>query len=112
MLACDKHDSTITCVFYRDLHLTLIFSSRLQKDLLKKKVKFVAETQLWSRVSHKVCRLLSCPVLMRTTDVPLVLRNKRIMGDLECLRRRPIGLMADLTSSWENALLKLLSNMT
>ena len=37
MLACDKRDSTITCVFYRDLHLTLIFSSRLQKDLLKKR---------------------------------------------------------------------------
>ena len=37
MLACDKRDSAITCVFYRDLHLTLIFSSRLQKDLLKKK---------------------------------------------------------------------------
>ena len=36
MLACDKRDSAITCVFYRDLHLTLIFSSRLQKDLLKK----------------------------------------------------------------------------
>ena len=37
MLACDKRDSAITCVFYRDLHLTLIFSSRLQKDLLKKR---------------------------------------------------------------------------
>ena len=36
MLACDKRHSAITCVFYRDLHLTLIFSSRLQKDLLKK----------------------------------------------------------------------------
>ena len=34
--------------------------------------------------------------------------KERTIGDLECLRRRLIGLMADLTSSWENALLKSL----
>ena len=37
MLTCDKRDSTITCVFYRDLHLTLIFPIRLQKDLFKER---------------------------------------------------------------------------
>lgn len=73
MLACDKRDRAITCVFYRDLHLTLIFSSRLQKDLFK--VKFVAETQLLSRLKHNmyICCLFSSPVLLRTADVPLVL---------------------------------------
>ena len=35
--ACDKRDRVITCVFCRDLHLTLIFSGRLQnKNCLKK----------------------------------------------------------------------------
>ena len=32
---CDKRDRAITCVFRRDLHLTLIISGLLQKDLFK-----------------------------------------------------------------------------
>ena len=35
--ACDKRDRTITCVFSRDLHLTLIFAGRLQKKLFKER---------------------------------------------------------------------------
>ena len=34
---CDKRDRAITCVFCRDLHLTLTFSGLLQKDLFKGK---------------------------------------------------------------------------
>ena len=37
MLECDKRDRAITYVFCRDLHLTLMFSGLLQKDLLKGK---------------------------------------------------------------------------
>ena len=33
----------------------------------------MAETKFLSRLSHKVCRLLSSPVLLRAADVPLVL---------------------------------------
>ena len=34
-MLCDKCDRAITCVFCRDLHLTLLFSGLLQKDLFK-----------------------------------------------------------------------------
>ena len=37
MLVCDKRERAITCVFCRDLHLTLMFSGLLQKDLFKGK---------------------------------------------------------------------------
>ena len=37
MLMCDKRDRAITYVFRRDLHLTLMFSGLLQKDLFKGK---------------------------------------------------------------------------
>ena len=37
MFVCDRRDRAITCVFGRDLHLTLMFSSLLQKDLFKRK---------------------------------------------------------------------------
>ena len=37
MFVCDRRDRAITCVFCRDLHLTLTFSSPLQKDLYKGK---------------------------------------------------------------------------
>ena len=32
---CDKRDRAITCVFYRDLHLTLMFCGLLGKYLFK-----------------------------------------------------------------------------
>ena len=35
MLLCDKRDRPITCVFCCDLHLTLLFSGLLQKQLFK-----------------------------------------------------------------------------
>ena len=37
MFACDKPDRAITCMFCRDLHLTLRVSGLLQKDLFKGK---------------------------------------------------------------------------
>ena len=37
MLKCDKRDRAITCVFGRDIHWTLMFSDRYQKDLSKEK---------------------------------------------------------------------------
>ena len=35
MLVCDKHDRAITCVFCYDLHLILMFSGLVHKDLFK-----------------------------------------------------------------------------
>ena len=35
MLMCDKRDREITYMFCRDLHLTLMFSGVLKKDLFK-----------------------------------------------------------------------------
>ena len=37
MLVCDKRDRAITCVFCRDIHLKLLFSGILQKDLFKRR---------------------------------------------------------------------------
>ena len=34
---CDKRDRTISCLFCRDLHITLIFSCLLAKDLFKRR---------------------------------------------------------------------------
>ena len=48
--------------------LTLMFSGLLQKDLFKRGwnlAKNVFQTNLLSRLSHKVCHLLSSPVLLR-----------------------------------------------
>ena len=36
-LVCDKRDRAITCQFCRDLHLPLIFSGLLQKDMFKER---------------------------------------------------------------------------
>ena len=60
MLLCYKSDRAITYVFCRDLHLTFMFSGLLQNDLFQ-----VFQTKLLSHLSNKVCRLLSCPVLLR-----------------------------------------------
>ena len=34
-VVCNKRDRVITCVFCQDLHLTLMFSALVQKDLFK-----------------------------------------------------------------------------
>ena len=68
MLVCDKCDRAITYVFCRDLHLTLMFSVFFAKKICFKKVKFgkkLFRTKLLYRLSHKVCRLLPSPVLLR-----------------------------------------------
>ena len=63
----DKRDRAITCVFCHDLHLTLMFPGLNEMICLK-------ESEVWQRdisnkiivmLSHKVCRLLSSPVLLR-----------------------------------------------
>ena len=56
----DKRDRAITCVFWRNLHLTLMFSGLYKKICLK-------ESEVSPKVvSNKiVCRLLSSPVLLR-----------------------------------------------
>ena len=67
-LVCDKRDRAFTYVFCRDLHLTSMFSGLLQKDLFKGRwilAKSFFQAKLLSRLSHKVCRLLSSPVLLR-----------------------------------------------
>ena len=63
-LVCDKRDRAITCVFCRDRHLPPMFSGPLQKTV-QRKVKFgekLFQTNLLSRLSHKVAVFLSRPV--------------------------------------------------
>ena len=56
----------ITCVLCRDLQLTLMFSGLYNKIRLKERFGGkVFQTKLLSRLSHKVCCLLSSPVLLR-----------------------------------------------
>ena len=63
---CNKRDRTITCVLCRDLHLTLKFSGLYKKICLKESFGGkIFQTKLLSRLSHKVCCLLSFPVLLR-----------------------------------------------
>ena len=62
----DKRERAITCVFCRDLHLTLTISG-LFKRICLKEGKFGGkcfQTKLLSRLSHKVCRLLFSSVLL------------------------------------------------
>ena len=67
MFVCDKLDRAITCMLCRDLHLALMFSCFYKKICLKESEVWrkVISTKLLSRLSHKVCRLLSSPVLLR-----------------------------------------------
>ena len=70
-LARDKREGAITCVFCRDLHLTFMFSSRLQDcedPLFTERWSFSGkhfQTKLLSSLSHKVCRRPSSLVLLR-----------------------------------------------
>ena len=59
---CDKRDRSITGDYCLDLHLTLMFSGLLRKDLSK---EGKVGRKVFSNMSHKVCRLLSSPVLLR-----------------------------------------------
>ena len=58
-LVCDKRDRPVTFVFSGDLHL----SKCCLKEGEVRRESFSAK--LLSRLSHKVCRLLSSPVLLR-----------------------------------------------
>ena len=50
---CDKRDRTITYVFCRDLHLTLMFSGLLHKICLK-------ESEVWRNViSNKIVTIVT-----------------------------------------------------
>ena len=67
MLECDKCDRAINCVFCRGLPISLMFSGLLKKRSVQRKVKFGGkffQPKLLSRLSHKVCRLLSSSVLL------------------------------------------------
>ena len=66
MLLCDKRDWAITGVFCRDLHLKLMFSGLCKKIRFKenKVGEKLFQTKLLSRLSHKVCRLRSSPVML------------------------------------------------
>ena len=58
--------SLTTYVFFRDVHL-LLFSGLWQKDLFKggwTLAESFSQIKLMSRLTHKVCRLLSSPVLL------------------------------------------------
>ena len=67
MFVCDKRDRAITCMLCRDLHSALMFSGFYKKICLKESDGWrkVISNKLLSRLSHKVCRLLSSPVLLR-----------------------------------------------
>ena len=81
MFVCDKLDRAITCMLCRDLHLALMFSCFYKKICLK-------ESDVWrkvipnTRLSHKVCRLLSSPVLLRKFTI-----------DSEAMRARGITVL-------------------
>ena len=62
---CEKRDRAITCLLCSDLHLTLKFSGLYKKIYLKERFGGkIFQTKLLSRLSHKVCCLLSSPVLL------------------------------------------------
>ena len=58
----DKRDKNFSRAYCCDLHLTLMFLVFCKRPV-KRRVKF-GGTQLLSRLSHKVCCLLSFPVLL------------------------------------------------
>ena len=64
---CDKRDRPFAYVFCGNLHLSLCFLALYKKTFLKEgEVRGkVFQTELLSRLSHKDCRLLSSPVLLR-----------------------------------------------
>ena len=73
MFVCDKRDRAITCMLCRDLHSALMFSGFYKKICLKESdgCEKLFQTNLLSWLSHKVCRLLSSPVLLRKfTNIP------------------------------------------
>ena len=65
----DKRDRAITCVFRRDLYLTLMFSGLCKKICYVKFGEKLFQTKLLSRLSHKVCCLDSSPVLFTNIEV-------------------------------------------
>ena len=74
MFVCDKLDRAITCMLCRDLHLALMFSCFYKKICLKESDQFgekLFQTKLLSRLSHKVCRHLSSPVLLRKFTIKI-----------------------------------------
>ena len=80
VLLCDKCDMAISCVFCRDLHLTLLcFLFFFIKRSLQRKVKFGGnhfQTKLLSCLSHKVFHHPSFPVLLnKFTNINVIVTN-------------------------------------
>ena len=71
---CDKRDRTITCVFvakFNKYNCVLIFTKRS----FKRKLKFGGncfQTELLSRLSHKVFRLLPSTVPLRKFTINII----------------------------------------
>ena len=65
----EKRDRNFACVFCCDLHLILMSLVFYKRPVLRR-VKF-GGAQLFSRLSHKVYRLLSFPVLLRKFTITL-----------------------------------------
>ena len=89
-LVRDESDKVITCVLCRYLHLTLMFSGRFSKISVQRKVKFGEElfqTKLLSRLSHKLCRLLSSPDLLLkfTINTPWLFFSQSLVLQLQWL---------------------------
>ena len=62
---CDKRDRAITWEVCRGVQLILMFCGRLGKYQFKGRCSLAKRFFKLSRLSHKVCRLLSSPVLLR-----------------------------------------------
>ena len=74
LCVCDKRDRTITCVFvakFNKYNCVLIFTKRS----FKRKLKFGGncfQTELLSRLSHKVFRLLPSTVPLRKFTINII----------------------------------------
>ena len=60
----------------RDPHLTLMFSGLCENICLMESGVKLFQTKLLSRLSHKVCRLLSSPILLRKFTNIIIAKNR------------------------------------
>ena len=59
-----------------DPHLTLMFSGLCKNICLMESGVKLFQTKLLSRLSHKVCRLLSSPILLRKFSNIIIAKNR------------------------------------
>ena len=62
-VVCNKRDRVITCVFCQDLHLTLMFSALVQKDLFKGMLSLAESFFNWGEI------IITLDLLRKFTNV-------------------------------------------